>query len=316
MPPVDPETRSTLLALYIPTDLDARVEDARHATNLDRSKFIRDRVTRQARLPGRIPGPLTAGPKVRRNVRWHPDEVAAIEAYAAAAWQSFGRRLGVEDAAVELLAAAVLGPVEAPAPAPTQAQAQAVEATDGRAATPTASADLRDLVVEAVRAELQPVLDLLRVGAPGGIRRRTQSDTDWIHVSRMGLDVALGHLRSARDALHGLGEHMPPDPAGALLSVDAALSELAPYLAPGPPRVAPELSAGVVEVAHADPGGARETTGPDLGSTLRAVRDHRGLTQRTAAAAAGVSIATYQRAEQGRGVGPDTCRVLEAWAAG
>lgn len=320
MPPSDPDTRSTLLALYIPTDLDVRVEDARLATKLDRSKFIRDQVTRQARLPARIPGPLTAGPKVRRNVRWHPDEVAAIEAYAAAAWQSFGRRLGVEDAAVELLGAAIAGPVETDVEVDPQAQAQAhvqaAEATDGRAVTLTASTDLRALVAEALRVELEPVLALLRADVPSGEHQRTQLDTDWIHVARMGLDVALGHLRSARAALQGVGERLPPDPSGALLSVEAALSELAPYLATGSARGAPEQAAGVAEVDHADSEGARDTTGAGLASTLRAVRARRSLTQRAAAAAAGVSIATYQRAEQGTDLGAKTLQCLEAWAAG
>lgn len=132
----------------------------------------------------------------------------------------------------------------------------------------------------------------------------------------MGLDVALGHLRSACAALRGFGERLPPDPAGALLSVEAALSELAPYLATGSARGAPEQAAGVAEVDHAEPEGARDTTGAGLASTLRAVRARRGLTQRAAAAAAGVSIATYQRAEQGTDPGAKTLQRLEAWAAG
>ena len=45
----------------------------------------------------------------------------------------------------------------------------------------------------------------------------------------MGLDVALGHLRSARLVLQPVGSNLP-DVDGALQSINAALSELTPYL--------------------------------------------------------------------------------------
>ncbi len=165
MPPVETDARSVPLALYVPADLDAQVEQARDAAGLDRSKFIRSVVTRHARLPVRNIDPIPAGPKVRRNIRWHPDEVALVEAYVAAAWQEHGRRLGVEDAVVELLHVAIVDPPESVAsPAPARP-----------------SGELRDLVAEVVREELRPILDLLRsinAALNRPVEVRTQADTE------------------------------------------------------------------------------------------------------------------------------------------
>lgn len=189
MPPVETDARSVLLALYVPADLDAHVEQARERAGLDRSKFIRSCVTRQAKMPVRGVDPIQAGPKVRRNVRWHPDEVALVEAYAAAAWQEHGRRLGVEDAAVELLHVAIVDPPESVAsPAPARP-----------------SGELRDLVAEVVREELRPVLDLLRsinaaLNRPAEVR--TQTDTEPIpatvgELTRSFVNIGVNRRKSA-----------------------------------------------------------------------------------------------------------------------
>lgn len=62
-----------------------------------------------------------------------------------------------------------------------------------------------------------------------GRGRNKASGGKWVEVAHMGLDVALGSLRSARMALQPVGSNSP-DVGGALKSINAALSELNPYL--------------------------------------------------------------------------------------
>ena len=185
MPPVETDARSVPLALYVPADLDAQVEQARERAGLDRSKFIRSCVTRQAKMPVRGVDPIQAGPKVRRNVRWHPDEIALVDAYAAAAWQEHGRRLGVEDAAVELLHVAIVDPPESVAsPAPARP-----------------SGELRDLVAEVVREELRPVLDLLRsINAAPVLDAGSLAAGLYDLVGPMLVDAVKGSARGGRPA--------------------------------------------------------------------------------------------------------------------
>lgn len=62
-----------------------------------------------------------------------------------------------------------------------------------------------------------------------------------------------------------------------------------------------------------DPAPREDAPGRRLADGLRAARDARGLTQRDAAAAARVPLATYQRAEQGKDVRETTRTALTAW---
>ena len=62
-----------------------------------------------------------------------------------------------------------------------------------------------------------------------------------------------------------------------------------------------------------DPAPREDAPGRRLADGLRAARDGRGLTQRDAAAAARVPLATYQRAEQGKDVRESTRAALTAW---
>jgi DNA-binding XRE family transcriptional regulator len=57
-----------------------------------------------------------------------------------------------------------------------------------------------------------------------------------------------------------------------------------------------------------------EAPGRRLADELRTARDSRGLTQRAAASAAGVPLATYQRAEQGKDLRAENRDRLAAWA--
>ena len=62
-----------------------------------------------------------------------------------------------------------------------------------------------------------------------------------------------------------------------------------------------------------DPAPREDAPGRRLADALRAARDARGLTQRDAAAAARVPLATYQRAEQGKDIRETTRTALTAW---
>ena len=78
--------------------------------------------------------------------------------------------------------------------------------------------------IEAAAARIEAVAaELMRD------RGRNKASRGWVQVAHMGLDVALGSLRSARLALQPVGSNSP-DVGGALKSIDAALSELTPYL--------------------------------------------------------------------------------------
>lgn len=62
-----------------------------------------------------------------------------------------------------------------------------------------------------------------------------------------------------------------------------------------------------------DPAPREDAPGRRLADGLRAARDARGLTQRDAAAASHVPLATYQRAEQGKDIRETTRAALMAW---
>lgn len=62
-----------------------------------------------------------------------------------------------------------------------------------------------------------------------------------------------------------------------------------------------------------DPAPREDAPGRRLADALRAARDARGVTQRDAAGAAKVPLATYQRAEQGKDVREPTRAALMAW---
>lgn len=79
--------------------------------------------------------------------------------------------------------------------------------------------------IEAAAARIEAAAaELMR-----GRGRNKASGGKWVEVAHMGLDVALGSLRSARMALQPVGSNSP-DVGGALKSINAALSELNPYL--------------------------------------------------------------------------------------
>lgn len=156
-------------------------------------------------------------------------------------------------------------------------------------------------------------------------------------------------IAAGLDALEGLPVRAPfpsqeatPPPAAAL-DVDALARALAEHMGPmlaaavadglrRPPRESPP-PAPPADGPRIDPatlrgvGGERRRNPPErrdpppredlpgrrLADALRAARDARGLTQRDAAAAARVPLATYQRAEQGNDVRESTRAALTAW---
>ena len=110
----------------------------------------------------------------------------------------------------------------------------------------------------------------------------------------------------------------------------AIVAELRPALAAASPPVAAELPAEGARIDPAtlrgvagerrrnpperrDPAPREDAPGRRLADGLRAARDARGLTQRDAAAASHVPLATYQRAEQGKDVREPTRAALMAW---
>ena len=153
-------------------------------------------------------------------------------------------------------------------------------------------------------------------------------------VIAAGLDAIEGRSLPSREAT--------PPPAAAL-DVDALARALAEHMGPmlaaavadglrRPPRESPP-PAPPADGPRIDPatlrgvGGERRRNPPErrdpppredlpgrrLADALRAARDARGLTQRDAAAAARVPLATYQRAEQGNDVRESTRGALMAW---
>lgn len=79
--------------------------------------------------------------------------------------------------------------------------------------------------IEAAAARIEAAVEALTQGrgSPSVPAR------DWVQIAQMGLDVALGNIRSARLALQPVGSDSP-DVGGALQSINAALAELTPYL--------------------------------------------------------------------------------------
>lgn len=142
--------------------------------------------------------------------------------------------------------------------------------------------DLRAVVAEVVRAELAPVLEALRTRA---------------------------------DASKG-----PPAPDPRQIPL---LPSVVAAVAPAPPRIDPATLRAVVPSAQRrkgpperrDPAPRESAPGRRLADALKAAREARGLTQKMAADNAGVSIATYQRAEQGNAVGLETAARFDAWIA-
>lgn len=155
-------------------------------------------------------------------------------------------------------------------------------------------------------------------------------------------------IAAGLDALEGLPVRAPADPSrevspGAALDVSALAGALAEHMGPmlaaavadglrRPPRESPP-PAPPADGPRIDPatlrgvGGERRRNPPErrdpppredlpgrrLADALRAARDARGLTQRDAAAAARVPLATYQRAEQGNDVRESTRAALTVW---
>ena len=154
-------------------------------------------------------------------------------------------------------------------------------------------------------------------------------------VGVVGVARVVDALRAAHEAADYAGT-LPDHEARRVLSravIDAVadLQGMPPEPVPAPaPPVAAELPA---EGARIDPatlrgvGGERRRNPPErrdpapredapgrrLADVLRSARDARGLTQRDAAGAAKVPLATYQRAEQGKDVREPTRAALMAW---
>ena len=154
-------------------------------------------------------------------------------------------------------------------------------------------------------------------------------------VGVVGVARVIDALRAAHEAADYAGT-LPDHEARRVLAravIDAVadLQGMPPEPAPAPaPPVAAELPA---EGARIDPatlrgvGGERRRNPPErrdpapredapgrrLADVLRSARDARGLTQRDAAGAAKVPLATYQRAEQGKDVREPTRAALMAW---
>jgi len=167
----------------------------------------------------------------------------------------------------------------------------------------------------------------------GGARGARPSQLAAVGV--VGVARVIDALRAAHEAADYAGT-LPDHEARRVLAravIDAVadLQGMPPEPAPAPaPPVAAELPA---EGARIDPatlrgvGGERRRNPPErrdpapredapgrrLADGLRAARDARGLTQRDAAAAARVPLATYQRAEQGKDVRESTRAALTAW---
>jgi hypothetical protein len=114
------------------------------------------------------------------------------------------------------------------------------------------------------------------------------------------------------------------DRLGAMLAelrptVDPPASTPTPAPAPDGPRLDPASLRSIAGERRKGAPERRKPPRPDdsgrrLADALRAARSARTLTQRDAAIAAGVSVATYQRAEAGKDTGADTRARLAAWA--
>ena len=192
----------------------------------------------------------------------------------------------------------------------------------------------RPLDVSALAGALYDLAGPMLVDAVKGSARGARP-SQLAAVGVVGVARVIDALRAAHEAADYAGT-LPDHEARRVLAravIDAVadLQGMPPEPAPAPaPPVAAELPA---EGARIDPatlrgvGGERRRNPPErrdpapredapgrrLADALRAARDARGLTQRDAAAAARVPLATYQRAEQGKDSRETTRTALTAW---
>ena len=192
----------------------------------------------------------------------------------------------------------------------------------------------RPLDVSALAGALYDLAGPMLVDAVKGSARGARS-SQIAAVGVVGVARVIDALRAAHEAADYAGT-LPDHEARRVLAravIDAVadLQGMPPEPVPAPaPPVAAELPA---EGARIDPatlrgvGGERRRNPPErrdpapredapgrrLADVLRSARDARGLTQRDAAGAAKVPLATYQRAEQGKDVREPTRAALMAW---
>ena len=226
--------------------------------------------------------------------------------------------------------------------------AAGLDVLEGVANQPTIARDGGKVDVTAIAAALADVLaPPLADAVADGVRRGRRPELAPVGV--VGVGRVVDSLRAAFEAAR-VGGELPDREARARLDravIEAinvlAYGETAPEAAskgpPAPdPRQIPLLPAeGVAGAAthRIDAGKIRaaipaaerrkgsperredareEAPGRRLADELRNARESRGLTQRDAAAAAGVPISTYQRAEQGKDLRPENRDRLAAWA--
>lgn len=123
---------------------------------------------------------------------------------------------------------------------------------------------------------------------------------------------------------YGEGDDAPTKPADA--SPAARPAPLPEPAAAVPETPAPRLPAHAVRglqrerrrgsPERRDPPPREGPPGRRLPDAMKAAREARSLSQRSAADAAGVPLATFQRAESGKDVRPETRERLEAWIGG
>jgi hypothetical protein len=125
-----------------------------------------------------------------------------------------------------------------------------------------------------------------------------------------------GAVIEAINALaYGEGDDVPETPR------PVAAPDAAPPLPAPSPRLPPKAVRGLQGERRRGPPERRDPPpregepGRRLPDAMKAAREARGLSQRSAADAAGVPLATFQRAEQGKDVRPETRDRLEAWIA-
>jgi hypothetical protein len=254
------------------------------------------------------PGPAPFG------VRLDAATLARLDAYA----ERIDKKRG--GAAARVLAAGLDALEGLPVRAP---------ANPSREVSPGAALD-----VSALAGALYDLVGPMLVDAVKGSARGARP-SQLAAVGVVGVARVIDALRAAHEAADYAGR-LPDHEARRVLSravIDAVadLQGMPPEPAPAPaPPVAAELPA---EGARIDPatlrgvGGERRRNPPErrdpapredapgrrLADALRAARDARGLTQRDAAAAARVPLATYQRAEQGKDSRETTRTALTAW---
>ena len=267
------------------------------------------------------PGPAPFG------VRLDALALARLDAYAA----RIGRKRGGA-AAVALTAGlnALEGlPVTAPATPVRGGGALDVDALAG-ALYDLLGPQLADAAAEGARRVVRP--DLAPVGVVG-VARVVDTLRAAFEVAREGGELpdreararlSLAVIEAINVLAYGEGDDTP-ETSRPVAAPDAAppVPASSPPPPPPPPADAPRIDpAGLLGIVgercrespdRRDPPPRAGDPGRRLPDAMKAARGARGLSQRAAANAARVPPATFQRAEQGNDIRPDTRERLEAW---